>query len=113
MKMSARAHGVLDYATVVIFALAPTILGLAGLAAAIAYALAGIHLVMTLLTDFPGGIAKLVPFPLHGVVEGIVSPVLVVLPFVLGFEGTARVFYIVMGVVIALVGFGTSYRRAP
>jgi hypothetical protein len=48
--ISDTAHGILDYLTVAIFALAPSILGLTGFAALVSYALAAIHLVMTLLT---------------------------------------------------------------
>jgi hypothetical protein len=44
-------------------------------------------------------------------VERIVGPVLVLLPFVLGFKGTALGFYIVIGIVIILVGLLTDYQR--
>ena len=42
--ISDTAHGLLDYFTVAIFALAPSILGLSGFAALVSYALAAIHL---------------------------------------------------------------------
>jgi hypothetical protein len=48
-----RVHGYLDYVTVVVLLLAPTLIGLTGFPAQLAYALAGIHLVMTLATDCP------------------------------------------------------------
>lgn len=102
-------HGYLDYATVVLFLLAPNLLSLSGLPAMIAYALAVIHLAVTLVTDFPSGIFKLIPFTLHGWIERIVGPVLVVLPFVLGFAETAKYFYIVVGIVIIVVGVLTDY----
>lgn len=105
-------HGYLDYFTVVVFLLAPSLLGLDGLAGALAYALAVIHLAMTLVTDFPLSVSKLVPFRLHGWVERIVGPVLLLLPFVLGFEGVARVFYFVMGVTIIAVGLLTDYEAS-
>ncbi|MCE9597672.1 MAG: hypothetical protein K8S54_06865 [Spirochaetia bacterium] len=102
-------HGLLDYVTVVIFLVAPTALGLAGLAAVVSYALAGVHLLMTIVTNFRLGVIKLVPFTLHGWVERIVGPVLVILPFILGFENIARLFYIAMGVIIVIVGVLTNY----
>ena len=109
--LSPTQHGYLDYLTVAIFLLAPSLIGLTGMAGTIAYLLAGIHLAMTLVTDFPLGVVKKLPFPIHGWVERIVGPVLVLLPFVLGFKGTALGFYIVIGIVIILVGLLTDYQR--
>lgn len=102
-------HGYLDYLTVIIFLLAPSLLGLSGLAGTLAYVLAVIHLAMTLITDFPLGVVKLVPFRIHGWVEKIVGPVLLLTPFLLGFEGTARIFYFVIGATIIVVGILTDY----
>lgn len=50
--ISPQVHGYLDYFTVVVFLLAPTLMGLTGIPALLAYALAGIHLAMTLVTYF-------------------------------------------------------------
>ena len=104
-----RNHGYLDYITVAIFLAAPTLVGFNGLPRALAYALAGIHLAMTLVTDFPLGVVKLISFTLHGWVERVVGPLLVLVPFVLGFEGAARIFYIAVGIVIVAVGLLTDY----
>ena len=110
--ISPRVHGYLDYVTVVVFLLAPTLIGLTGFPAILAYVLAGVHLLMTLVTEFPLGIVKLIPLPLHGWVERVVGPVLVLVSFVPAFtvETPARIFYIVMGIVIILVGLLTDYQ---
>jgi hypothetical protein len=105
-------HGYLDYVTVVLFLVAPSLLGLTGIAGIFAYGLAIIHLAMTLLTDFPLSVYKLIPFPIHGWVERVVGPVLVLVPFVFGFVGAATIFYVVVGIVIILVGLLTDYQRA-
>jgi hypothetical protein len=110
--LSPTQHGYLDYLTVVIFLLAPSLIGLTGMAGTIAYLLAGIHLAMTLVTDFPLGAVKKLPFQIHGWVERFVGPVLVLLPFVFGFDGAAKSFYIVIGFVIILVGLLTDYQQA-
>ncbi len=104
-------HGYLDYITVLVFLAAPSILGLTGMAGIFAYVLAVIHLVMTLLTDFPLGVNTLVPFHLHGWVERVVGPVLVIVPFVFGFNDIATAFYVVVGIVIIVVGLLTDYQR--
>jgi hypothetical protein len=109
--ISPTQHGYLDYVTVVLFLLAPSLLGISGVAATIAYLLAGIHLAMTLVTDFPLGVIKKLPFPVHGLVERVVGPALILLPFIFGFAGTAVAFYIVMGIVIILVGLLTDYQQ--
>lgn len=110
--LSNIAHGYLDYVTVVIFLLAPSLFGLSGLPAMIAYGLAAVHLLLTLATDFPNGMVKIIPFHLHGWVERLVGPLLVVLPFILGFsnDAAARNFYIGIGIVIIAVGIGTDYK---
>lgn len=106
--LSATLHGCLDYVTVLVFLASPTLLGLTGAAATIAYALAGIHALMSLITDFPLGAAKVLPFVYHGWVERAVGPALIVLAFVIGADTTARLFYIVMGVIIVFVGLLSS-----
>lgn len=109
--ISIKNHGYLDYITVVAFALIPIIFGLEGIQAYLSYALAAIHLLMTLLTDFPLGVAKVVPVKLHKIVEMLVGPVLIIAPWVLGFSGnfTARYVYIAMGIIIIAVGLLTDY----
>lgn len=104
-------HGYLDYVTVVLFLAAPSLLGLTGMVGIFAYVLAIIHLAMTLLTDFPLGVYKLVPFHMHGWVERVVGPGLVLLSFVLGFAQTATSFYVLIGIVIILVGLLTDYQH--
>jgi hypothetical protein len=107
-------HGIIDYAAVVIFAAAPTALGLHEGPALLSYALAAVHLLMTLLTDFPAGVVRIVPLWIHNWVERIVGPVLVLLAFVpiVGNTQTAQAFFIAMGVVILAVERLTSY-EAP
>lgn len=111
--LSASAHGVLDYVTVVLFALSPTLFGLTGLATTLAYVLAGVHLLLTLITAFPLGATKIVPFHLHGAVELVVSIALALLGIVyFGLEGVNGVFYLAVGVVIFLVWLLTAYAPA-
>ena len=110
-KISTQYHGYLDFVTVFIFLVAPSIFGLTSTAAVLAYVLAAVHLVMTLATDFPFGVVKIIPFVIHGWVERIVGPILVVIPFILRFsdQPAARNFYIAIGLVIIVVGFLTDY----
>jgi hypothetical protein len=108
-----KVHGILDYVTVVAFLAAPTVLGLTGTPAVIAYALSGVHLGLTLLTAFPLGLLKVVPITVHGALELVVSVALPALPWVLKFssEATARNFYVGAGGVIFVVWLITGYRE--
>jgi hypothetical protein len=89
-----RVHGILDYVTVVVFALAPAVLGLSGIAAVLSYVLAVAHLVVTLATNFDLGAARLLQTAWHGWIELVVGLVLLISPWILGFsdDATARTF---------------------
>lgn len=112
--LSPRTHGYLDYVTVAIFLLAPLVLGLGGTAALLSYTLGIVHLVMTLLTRFPGGISRIIPLVVHGLVELAVAIALILLPFWAGFSpgSPARRFYLAMGAVLFIVWLLTDYRGA-
>lgn len=71
--ISPRIHGYFDFLTVVIFLLAPALLGLSQLPAMLAYSLAAVHLIVTLTSDFPFGIFRLIPFAIHGWIERLVD----------------------------------------
>jgi hypothetical protein len=108
-------HGVLDYIVVVVFALAPAVAGLSGLPAMISYLLAVVHFGLTLATAFPLGLWKLVPLGVHGAIELVVSVVLVVLPWILGFSSDRRAcaFYVGAGIVIFLTWLLSDYAPSP
>lgn len=108
--ISLTVHGVIDYLAVAIFALAPAMIGLSGWPAALSYALAGIHLLMTFLTNFPLGVIKVIPVTLHQWVERIVGPLLIILAFAVMTGTNARVFFVAMGVIIFAVERLTAYR---
>jgi len=112
--LTPRMHGYLDYIVVVAFALAPTIFGFSPVPTRISYALAVVHLLLTLCTAFPMGVLKLVPFTVHGGIELIVFIALLAMPWLFAFAGepNARNFYVVFGVVIFLVYLTTDYKAA-
>ena len=110
--LSPRVHGVIDLVIVLVLLLAPTLVGLGGSPAAIAYSLAAIHLLLTLLTRFPMGVWKKIPFVFHGIVELIVGIALLLLPSYAGYGpgSPAKRFYLAMGAVILVVWALTAYR---
>jgi hypothetical protein len=106
-----KAHGVLDYVTVIAFASLPSFIGLRGVPAYLSYALAAVHLLMTVMTRFELGIFKKIPVKFHKFVELAVGPLLLVLPWIFGFseDALARVTFIAMGLVIIVVGQSSRY----
>lgn len=109
--LDARVHGVLDLIAVVLFLLGPLLFGLGGSPAAISYTLAIVHLVMTLLTRYPMGRWKVIPFPVHGIVELVVGAALLILPSYAGYApgSPARRFYLGMGALVLVVWALTAY----
>ena len=108
--LSPEAHGLIDYVTVVAFALAPTLFQFDGVPALIAYGLAGAHLVLTLATRFPMGLFAGVPLRAHGVLELVVSVGLIILPWVAGFvQPGAQWFFPVMGMLVFVVWLLSDY----
>lgn len=107
-----RTHGLLDYLTVVVFLAAPGVLGFTGLSAGLCYGLAVVHLLLTLLTDFPLGVRGTVPLRAHRAVEVVVGLALVVGPWIpadaILLKG--RVFFGVVGAAIVAMALGTGRR---
>lgn len=112
--LTPRLHGYIDYAIVLLFAVAPMLFGFSETPSAICYLLAGVHLLMTLLTAFPLGVVDLIPFTIHGGIEAVVAVGLLALPWLAGFEGedAARNFFLVSGVAVAITWVLTDYRFA-
>ena len=105
-----NVHRILDYLAVIVFALAPTLFHLTGNTRMLAYALAVIHLVVTLATHFPGSGRRPLPYNVHGIIELVVGIALVCIPFIRHWTFGARQFYPGMGVALLIIWALTSYR---
>jgi len=103
-------HGVLDYGVVIIFALAPSLLGITGPSATLSYVLAVVHLFVTILSDMPFGVRKLIPMLWHGHLELVVGLALVIAPWVLSdLLASGQLFFTLMGAVIFFVWATSNY----
>ncbi len=112
--LNAKVHGIIDFGVVIAFLAAPSLFQLSETPAKLSYVLAFVHLGLVLVTAYPYGILKKVPFTVHGSIELLVSVLLVALPWVLGFSGeeTARNFYVGFGVAVFLTWLLTDYKSA-
>lgn len=110
--ITSKTHGILDYITVLIFAVAPSLINLSEIGTALAYTLAVVHLLMTFFTGFSMGFIKIIPFYLHGYVELVVGLVLAIGPWIAGnlIPETDQIFFSVVGGMILLVWLMTTYK---
>ncbi len=107
-----RIHGYIGVVLILLFLIGPLAFGLGGTPALISWILAVAHLVITLSTRFPLGVAKKIPFFIHGIIELVVAIFLAVLPRLDGYSpgSPARRFYWAMAILVGLVWLLTDYR---
>lgn len=112
--LNPKVHGMLDYGLVALFLLAPSLFSFTETAATVSYVIGILYLATSLLTKYPLGAVKLIPFPTHGVIESIMAVSWIALPWVFGFAGdaAARNFFIVAGIGLLAVVALTDYTGA-
>lgn len=113
MKINSKIHGIIDYVVVLFLWLSPSLFHLPPTTALFTYILGGIHLSLTVLTDFEAGLLKVIPLKIHGWIELIVSLVLFGAAFYLGaLEGdVARNFYLAFAAAVFVTWLATDYKR--
>lgn len=113
--VSPRVHGVLDYLFAALFLLAPFMLEFRSDAAKLAaFAFGGALLSMSVLTRYPLGVLRLIPFQVHGYAELVGAAVLLILPWAAGFAGfgATRNFFLGTGIVLFGLWATTDYKAA-
>jgi hypothetical protein len=111
-KLSPTTHGILDYVTVLFLLISPSLLKMETPGSNLTYALAFVHLILTLLTDFPVGALKLIPLRIHGLIEVIVSFGLLAVAIsfrILGYS-VSFYFYLVFCVVLLIIWTISEYK---
>lgn len=101
--VSPKAHGVLDYLSVLLLLVAGPVFGFDGLASQITSTLAGVVLVYSAATNYPPSIIKMIPLRTHLVFDAIIGAFMIVAPFAFGFSGAAVYFFIGYGVFALIV----------
>lgn len=113
--LSPLVHGVLDYLLGALFIAAPFLFSFVSpLAQIISLAIGASVLLLSLLTRYPLGVLRVIPFPVHGAVEFVAALALIAMPWFAGFEGVppARNFFVATGVALFAVWLTTDYKAA-
>jgi hypothetical protein len=104
-----RAHAAADFLVGATFFGLPLLYDLPPPATAVSWAVAAVHLAMTLLTDYPAGLLKLIPLEAHLTAELVGGPLLVAAPWLAGFSAhrVATAVFVTWGVISFLTYFVT------
>jgi hypothetical protein len=113
--ISPAGHAVADYGTVAtLVALGVTLRRRNSRASAFAFANAGMVMLTSLMTDYPGGVMRAMSFKTHGMMDVMQAGMLAAGPALLGFGGTpeARMFYGQAALELAVVS-ATDWNASP
>ena len=110
-------HAVADYAvgaTLVVAALLTTSAPNKAIATGVVVGV--VVLVVSMLTKYPLGVIKVLPFTVHSAGDYLAALLLIVGPFALSFDGSTGgldVFYIIAGAAVLAVSLITNYQYSP
>jgi uncharacterized YccA/Bax inhibitor family protein len=109
-----RPHGYIDYLAIAMLLAAPTLLHFGGIAQTVCYVVAAVYLGMCLLTAYPLGAFKAIPFTVHGAVEAVLALAFAAFPWLLGFadQPVPRNFYLSVAAALVVVWLLTDYKAA-
>ncbi|QQR39420.1 SPW repeat domain-containing protein [Devosia rhizoryzae] len=113
--MSSRVHGIIDYLVAAVLLLAPYLFGFAdgGPAQMVPTVLAIAIIIVSLLTRYELSVAKLIPYPIHLVLDLLVGLVLLVSPWLFNFADQIWWPHVLVGVLsFIVVALSWSGRRA-
>src|SRR5581483_6815639 len=109
-------HAIADYSVAALLILVPAIAGGPGKAVATGVVVGGVVAVVSMLTRYPLGVWKVLPFTLHSAGDYLAAALLVIAPFALSFQHSdtaLAVFYVASGVAVLAVSLITNYQYSP
>jgi hypothetical protein len=111
--ISSFIHGLIDYIVVIFLWTAPFMFEMSDLVSNALFILGGVHLLLTILTDYDLGIIKLIPLAAHGLIELIVAILLVASPWLLQVsdQPTDRNFLVIFAVAVLLIWLLSDYQQ--
>ena|SRR5689334_4282726 len=106
-------HAIADYAVGAGLILAALVLGGSGAAVATGVVVGVTVLLVSMLTKYPLGVVKVLPFTLHSAGDYLAAALLLVAPFALGFNDTdsgLTALYLIGGIAVTAVSLITNYQ---
>src|SRR5947199_6858753 len=109
-------HAIADYAVATLLILVPAIAGGSNKAVATGIVVGAVVAVVSMLTKYPLGVVKVLPFTVHSAGDYLAAALLVLSPFALSFNNSdtgLTAFYIVAGIAVLAVSLITNYQYSP
>jgi hypothetical protein len=106
-------HAIADYAVGAGLILAALVIGGSGAAVATGVVVGATVLLVSMLTKYPLGVLKVLPFTLHSAGDYLAAALLLVAPFALGFtdtDGGLTGLYLIGGIAVTAVSLITNYQ---
>jgi hypothetical protein len=106
-------HGIGDYGAGIALIVVALIVGGTDAAVLTGVVLGAVLLAVSIVTRYPLGAVKAVPFPVHSAGDYLGALLLILAPFALDFndtDGGLSAFYIAVGVVVLLLSLVTDYQ---
>ena len=110
--LPARIHGLGDFGSAFALILVGFLVDGSGEARGTGIVLGLVLLVVSLLTDYPLGVRRIIPFKLHSAGDYMGAGALIAAPFLLGFSDTDKgltTFYVAVGAILVAVSLLTDY----
>ena len=111
--LPAWLHAVADYAVGLSLIVVAIAVGGSGKAVATGVVVGAVVLVVSMLTRYPLGVLKVLPFTVHSAGDYLAAALLVLSPFALSYrhtDGGLTAFYIVAGLAVLAVSLITNYQ---
>ena len=109
-------HAIADYAVGGLLIAVALIVGGSAGAIATGVVVGAVVLAVSMLTRYPLGVVKVVPFTVHSAGDYLASALLLIAPFALRFNSSdtgLSVFYVAAGVAVLAVSLITNYQYGP
>jgi hypothetical protein len=109
-------HAIADYAVAATLIVVAAMVGGSTEAVAAGIVIGVVVLVVSMLTRYPLGVVKVLPFTVHSAGDYLAAALLVSSPFALGFDGSnggLTAFYVAAGIAVLAVSLITNYQYSP
>ena len=106
-------HAVADYAVGALLIIVAIASGATGKAVVPGVVVGAVVLAVSMLTRYPLGVKKVLPFTVHSAGDYLAAALLIISPFALDFrtsDAGLAAFYIVMGIAVLAVSLITNYQ---